>query len=211
MVWTVHELVAKVALAATDPERVPSQDGRTREVPDLRTVRYYTNLGLMDRPAEFRGRTAYYGERHLLQLLAIKRLQSRGYTLAQVQEKLLGLSDRQLAELVGPIELGPTEEPRIPRPTAARAEAFWKGGGSETTTTAGSPETPLSPASPPASAPEKTTIRGLLLQEGVTLLLDAVRDLDEADSEAIRLAAEPLLQLLRKRRLVPESLTRGPR
>ena len=73
--------------------------GRVRDVPDLRTIRYYTTLGLLDRPAEMRGRTALYGRRHLLQLVAIKRLQARGLSLAEVQERVVGLSDAALRRL----------------------------------------------------------------------------------------------------------------
>ena len=65
--------------------------GRVRDVPDRRTIRYYTTLGLIDRPAAMRGRTALYGLRHLLQLAAIKRLQAHGLSLAEVQQRLVGL------------------------------------------------------------------------------------------------------------------------
>ena len=55
--WTIDELSARVALALADRyEGAPN--GRVRQVPDLRTIRYYTTLGLIDRPAEMRGRTA---------------------------------------------------------------------------------------------------------------------------------------------------------
>ena len=74
--------------------------GRVRDVPDLRTIRYYTTLGLLDRPAAMRGRTALYGSRHLLQLAAIKRLQARGLSLAAVQERVVGISDASLRRLV---------------------------------------------------------------------------------------------------------------
>src|SRR5207244_1724793 len=77
--------------------------GRVREVPDRRTVRYYTTLGLIDRPAEVRGRTALYSTRHLLQLVAIKRLQARGLPLAEIQSRLVGQTDAALRELARPL------------------------------------------------------------------------------------------------------------
>src|SRR6266481_996794 len=43
-------------------------DARVSAAPDARTVRYYTTLGLLDRP-KIEGRQARYGERHVLQLL----------------------------------------------------------------------------------------------------------------------------------------------
>ena len=97
--WTIDELGERVAEALGGPgyDGVPS--GRVRDVPDLRTIRYYTTLGLLDRPAAMRGRTALYGPRHLLQLVAIKRLQARGLSLAAVQERVVGLSDASLRRL----------------------------------------------------------------------------------------------------------------
>ena len=73
--WTLAELNERVreALAV---DYVPASSARVRAVPDARTIRYYTTLGLIDRAAEMRGRTALYGERHLLQLVAIKRMQA---------------------------------------------------------------------------------------------------------------------------------------
>src|ERR1700737_611151 len=98
MRWTLDELCEQVA-KALEGESPAALDGRVREVPDRRSIRYYTTLGLLDRPAEMRGRTAYYGPRHLLQLLAIKRLQSRGLALAAIQQHLLGLTDAALRRL----------------------------------------------------------------------------------------------------------------
>src|SRR3954464_9955240 len=96
--WTLDELTAQVALAlAVDYPGQPS--GRVREVPDRRTVRYYTTLGLIDRPADVRGRTALYTTRHLLQLVAIKRLEAGGPSLAEVQARLVGQPDSALREL----------------------------------------------------------------------------------------------------------------
>ncbi|HWB07972.1 MAG TPA: MerR family transcriptional regulator [Pirellulales bacterium] len=72
---------------------------RVRDVPDLRTIRYYTTLGLLDRPLDMRGRTAYYGWRHVWQLLAIKRLQLAGVPLVEIQQRLTGAEDRTLKKL----------------------------------------------------------------------------------------------------------------
>src|SRR5262249_5101766 len=79
-------------------------------------------------------RTALYGRRHLLQLVAIKRLQARGLSLAQVQEELLGLPTTALARLAKvPAEIleSPpepdvkvTSEEKCVR--SQRTEAFWK-------------------------------------------------------------------------------------
>src|SRR5437763_4221535 len=98
--WTIDELGSRVALAlSVDYDGQAS--GRVRDVPDRRTIRYYTTLGLIDRPAEMRGRTALYGRRHLLQLVAIKKLQASGRSLAEVQRTLAGQTDKTLAEVAG--------------------------------------------------------------------------------------------------------------
>src|SRR5262245_26509830 len=107
--WTLDELTARVALALA-VDYSGANNGRVRDVPDSRTIRYYTTLGLLDRHGEMRGRTALYGRRHLLQLVAIKRLQAQGQTLQQVQERLLGLTDRDL-ERIARLPEEPAESP----------------------------------------------------------------------------------------------------
>src|SRR5438067_9408892 len=74
-------------------------DGRVSDAPDARTVRYYTTLGLLDRP-RIENRQARYGERHLLQLLAIKALQAFDLPLAEIQRRLYARSDGELTQLV---------------------------------------------------------------------------------------------------------------
>src|ERR1700738_5199072 len=117
--WTIDELSTQVALALS-VDYAGQGNGQVREVPDRRPIRYYTTLGLLDRPAEMRGRTALYGRRHLLQLVAIKRLQANGLTLAQLQERLLGMTDAALAEVAKLPDVGPKEA--LPE---RRDEAFW--------------------------------------------------------------------------------------
>ncbi|MGZ6126542.1 MAG: MerR family transcriptional regulator [Myxococcales bacterium] len=89
-------------------------DARVSAAPDARTVRYYTTLGLIDRP-RIEGRQARYGERHLLQLLAIKALQAVELPLAQIQQRLYGRSD---AELKGLVESLAEQSRLAPKPVA---------------------------------------------------------------------------------------------
>jgi DNA-binding transcriptional MerR regulator len=196
--WTLDELGAQVALAlSVDYEG--SASGRVRDIPDPRTIRYYTTLGLVDRPAEMRGRTALYRRRHLMQLVAIKRLQARGLTLVQIQEKLLGLSAAalaQLAKLPGEAELGESAAAPAASETDI-AEAFWK-------------RTPAEPASPAPPAVAPVSLKGIELDENAALLLAAARTLEPDDIEAIRAAALPLLKLLRTRRLLTSAEEREP-
>jgi DNA-binding transcriptional MerR regulator len=63
-------------------------DGRVAARVDERLVRYYQSLGLIERPLRYDGRQAVYGQRHLDQVLAVRRLQAEGLTLAQVQARM---------------------------------------------------------------------------------------------------------------------------
>lgn len=55
----------------------------------VRTVRYYVQIGLVDRPVG-ETRAARYGPRHLEQLLAIKRWSDAGLSLESIRELLHG-------------------------------------------------------------------------------------------------------------------------
>lgn len=86
---SVEQNLANFGLVAAQP------DHRVAATPDARTIRYYTTLGLLDRPT-IQGRQARYTHRHVLQLLAIKALQLTSLPLAEIQSRLYGLSDAEL-------------------------------------------------------------------------------------------------------------------
>ncbi|SEG27568.1 MerR HTH family regulatory protein [Thermomonospora echinospora] len=116
--WTITELAAAAAAALGDePVRV---NGRVRDLPNERLIRWYTTIGLVDPPSGRRGRTALYGERHLLQLVAVKRRQAAGRTIAQIQTELLGATDTILREIAG---LPARPRPTPPSPPAGRPDA----------------------------------------------------------------------------------------
>ena len=120
--WTIRELGDQVAAALReDYAGLPS--GQVSPVPGVRAIRYYAGLGLVDAPAEMRGRTAYYTTRHLVQLVAIKRLQEQGRSLAEVQAALTGASERTLRALAR-ITGAPGGGRARRAPTARRA--FWR-------------------------------------------------------------------------------------
>jgi DNA-binding transcriptional MerR regulator len=75
------------------------QDNRVSAAPDMRTIRYYTTLGLLDRPV-MQGRIAKYSRRHVLQMLAIKTLQLVSLPLAEIQQQLYGLSENELESII---------------------------------------------------------------------------------------------------------------
>ena len=199
--WTLDELVAEAA-AALAVGYDGQVSGRVRELPDRRAVRYYTTLGLVDRPTGWRGRTALYGQRHLLQLVAIKRLQAAGHTLAEVQARLTGLSDDELRAQAGALPEPATPSSATgPSPSATVAGApaprrFWA------EPPASSPPRPAMPPGPPAAAPPLDgELRGVRLSSSAVLLIGGGRPLDGDDLEAVRAAAAPLLQVLSDRGL----------
>ena len=90
--FLMAELMILVARALSTSDYAPSAvSARVRAVPDTRTIRYYTTLGLLTPPAEMRGRVAYYNETHVLQIVAIKQLQAQNMSLSDIQQKLVGL------------------------------------------------------------------------------------------------------------------------
>jgi DNA-binding transcriptional MerR regulator len=214
--WTLDELAERVDVAlAVDYAGPPS--ARVRAVPDRRAIRWYTTIGLIDRPVAHRGRTALYGPRHLLQLVAVKRLQASGRPLVAIQQELAGATDTQLARVArlpgGPAALDGggsfvvrDAEPRAaaqqplagpPRAVAGRVPraGFWRQQAAAFTTTA-DPGLPVE------------TLRGVRLGEGATLLLEPGRPVDAADVQAVLDAARPLLAVLRERGLGTSELRR---
>jgi DNA-binding transcriptional MerR regulator len=176
---TIDQLAAEAAatLATTG---VSPRNGQVASQPDRRMLRYYASLGLLDRPVEVRGRTGLYGRRHLLQVVAIKRLQS---SLADIQRRLAGADDDDLAALAG---AGRAGEPgvtatAVARPAAVRTAepvgrtAFWR----------------APPSAPPAPGPRPVGAVDLGL--GVTLVLPAAAPLDDHALAALAAAAAPLL------------------
>lgn len=77
----------------TTPDRRYSADelATLANVP-RRTLRYYIQLGLVDRPIG-ETRAAYYTWAHLHQLLEIRRLTEQGFSLERVQELLAGRTE----------------------------------------------------------------------------------------------------------------------
>ncbi len=115
--WTIAELGDAVRAALRESGHSRAASGRVTAVPNPRTIRYYSTIGLVDRPTAMWGRTALYGRRHLLQLVAIKHLQARGLSLEAIQGRLAGLPSAELERLVAvrpdlqPSRLTPSIDP----------------------------------------------------------------------------------------------------
>jgi DNA-binding transcriptional MerR regulator len=179
--WTLEELAARVKAALDGPAYAGAPNGRVRDVPDARAIRWYATIGLVDRPATMRGRTAIYGPRHLLQLIAVKRRQAQGRRLADIQAELAGASDATLRAIAG-IDVA------VPVADAPARPRFW----AERPTD----DAPVKPAPKSAVVP----LSGLQLAGGAVLLLPSPPDPD--DVAAITAAVEPLIDVLSARGLL---------
>ncbi|MFD1937922.1 MerR family transcriptional regulator [Nonomuraea mangrovi] len=113
--WTIGELARHAAgELRTSGQQV---NGRVREVPSERLIRWYATIGLLDPPLTRRGRVALYGRRHLLQLVAIKRMQADGASIAEIQAALTGATDAMLAHAARLPVPPPTADPSPPAPS----------------------------------------------------------------------------------------------
>ena len=223
----MDELVERVARALA-AEYAGAPNGRVRDLPDRRAIRWYTTTGLVDRPLGMRGRTALYGPRHLLQLVAVKRRQAQGHPLAAIQSELHDASDAVLADVARvPEELLTGDEPAAAdaaAPTrfwaaapAARAAATAPAGSASPATSLGPREIAEVPAVSGATADDEAAgtervaagndegaagalLGAIRLRGGVVLVLPGVPG--AADRTAIEAAAEPLLTLLADRGLL---------
>jgi DNA-binding transcriptional MerR regulator len=199
--WTIEELRAAVATALGEGYDGPP-NGRVRDVPDQRTIRYYTTLGLIDRASEMRGRTALYGTRHLVQLVAIKKLQAQGQSLAEVQQALLGQPTAAVARLAG-LSLGRLKESRAQG--AGRSRSFWRDAPApackpEADETRRNDERSLDARTVAGERPQQ--IQGIQLASNVTLLVAGSRTLEDSDLAALRLASSSLIDLLTKLEII---------
>jgi DNA-binding transcriptional MerR regulator len=186
--WTVEELVELSS-------RLLPEEGGSRRVrwnPNPRLVRYYTTLGLLDRPFGVRGQVVHYGPRHLLQLLTVKALQAYGEPLQEIQERTYGQTDHALQSMAG-LPDDWLKRALMASPVGATAPQprpeFW----------AQRPPEIAPTFAAPARRPEPTSvnlpIQGIELASGMTLLLDR-RIYPDVDVHRLRQAALTLLAAL---------------
>ncbi len=153
-----------------------AKSGQVRAVPDVRTIRYYASIGLVDAPVAMRGRTALYGQRHFLQIVAVKRLQEQGKSLAEIQVALSGISNRALCQ-VAQVTLNEVQEPSLaPSSTGDRRSSgrgpggtFWRDVPEDTTTGEGVPVPPASAEPMSAAVPHAQSLLEIELAPGVRL------------------------------------------
>jgi hypothetical protein len=221
--WTIDEL-AQRAVDALASEGVRAPNGRVSAAPDRRVIRWYATIGLLDPPLRTRGRTARYGERHLLQLVAVKRRQAEGQPLAAIQAELAGATDATLRRVAALPDSVPSP-PALPEPgpepvPAAERRPCWRAPVQAQLTA--SPEPAGAPRSGPGGlvhdpvrivdAYDRLLLPGhpsdpvqpvypVPLHPAATLTLREPPGAD--DLAAIHAAARPLLDLLATRGLLP--------
>jgi DNA-binding transcriptional MerR regulator len=67
---------------------------------DIRSFRFYRAKGLIDPPTGKEGVSGLYSERHMLQLMALKALQSSYVPLPEIKKRLAKASDEELQKIV---------------------------------------------------------------------------------------------------------------
>ncbi len=105
--WTLDAFVAAVNAAL--PEVLPSSPVvRIERTVTPRLVRYLATQGVVSEPHRA-GREARYDRRHLIELLAVRRLMALGHTVAAVGTTVRAASDPNVeAMLAGDVGLSPT-------------------------------------------------------------------------------------------------------
>lgn len=97
--WSLDEFI-EVANSLL-PDYLPKDASeRSAESVNQRLARHYSTQGLLDEPLK-EGREARYFYRHLLQLLALRRLLAEGLSSALVKRVLEGKDDADLEGLLG--------------------------------------------------------------------------------------------------------------
>ncbi|MEU6797831.1 helix-turn-helix domain-containing protein [Nonomuraea wenchangensis] len=222
--WTIGELAEHAARALRDGAAPLS--GRVRDVPGERLIRWYTTIGLLDPPLTRRGRVARYGRRHLLQLVAVKRLQAAGRSIADIQAALAGATDRTLEETAS-LPAHPPAHP--PAHSPAHPPVHSPAHPPVHSPALPSPPPPVAPSVPPpvasadgapggrgrfwaerpaagsgntpAAAGDPAIVTGISLGGGVRLVWDGGRVPSQEDVQAVLAAAGPLLAVLTERKL----------
>ena len=80
---------------------IEQQRGTVSLVPDERTIRYYLTEGLIQPAEEKQGTASVFGYIHLLQLVAVKKLQAEHLPIKKIRELVSGKDEQQLEGLLG--------------------------------------------------------------------------------------------------------------
>jgi DNA-binding transcriptional MerR regulator len=93
--FSISELAERVNAWCSEHEIEPA-NGQSGELVSERNIRFYRTTGLVDAP-ESGG--SGYGEKHFLQLTAVRLLQAQGLPLRRIRELLFGRTAVELREI----------------------------------------------------------------------------------------------------------------
>jgi DNA-binding transcriptional MerR regulator len=93
---SAERLAALVNQWCKDHQVFPA-NGQAGEQINVRNIRYYRTLGLLDPPQTGGGQG--FGDKHRLQLVAIRLLQAQGLPLSRIQQLLFGRSLEELKQI----------------------------------------------------------------------------------------------------------------
>lgn len=96
----VAELAGEAAKILAE-SGLAQERGTVSEVPDERTLRYYLGEGLVSPAEDKQGTASVFGYRHLLQLLAVKKLQAEHLPIRKIRELVERREVRDLERLLG--------------------------------------------------------------------------------------------------------------
>ena len=92
---------ARVAEGILGELGIEQERGTVSLVPDERTIRYYLSEGLIQPTDEKQGTASVFGYLHLLQLVAIKKLQAEHLQIRKIRELVAGKDEQELESLLG--------------------------------------------------------------------------------------------------------------
>ncbi|BCM89138.1 hypothetical protein IAD21_00982 [Abditibacteriota bacterium] len=190
--------------------RYLAPDSAEKAAVSVRLARYFQTNGLLDEPFK-EGREARYGARHVLQLLAVRRLMANGYSTGSLSDLLRGASDDALQRLIE------GETPRVETSTPPSAETASNEAldflaqirrrsaimPAPSPVSAPPPPTPPQPPAPPSSSSWTRTQIGQGIEVQVGDDFQAPQSPHEWDAliEAFKEVVRPLSQgIMRKRR-----------
>lgn len=137
---------------------IEQQRGTVSFVPDERTIRYYLSEGLIQPADEKQGTASVFSYIHLLQIVAIKKLQAEHLQIRKIRELVAGKDEQQLESLLGVTSSSGNKN------KANEAKAYLESlltpsmslAATSPARTASSKQSQLAPSAPQASPPEQT-------------------------------------------------------
>ena len=90
-----------VAERVVDALNLEQSRGTVTSVPDERTIRYYLAEGLIQPADERQGTASVFGYLHLLQVVAVKKLQTEHLPIRKIRELVSGKGEEELESLIG--------------------------------------------------------------------------------------------------------------